>query len=176
MLKKINNLFLSLLSISWMILLYILDNMESIFDNSSIKTALLICFAFFIIQIIITSLELKWILPKYQKDNLIGVREVENMDGEFLPTYLGYFFIALGLDNPYIAITLFIIILIFVSLTRVQYYNPVFLVYKYHFYKVRTEVGVMLFLITKKEIRINEKIDFIDLRRINNYVYFDKEV
>lgn len=184
MIKQINNFILSFLSISWMILIYILDNTdkEEIFYGLTLKYKCffeIIVIIFIILQICWTYVEIKIIqLEKfeiYSKDKLYGAKEIENLDGEFLAVYLGYFFVALGLGSLKIAIIVFILILIFVSLTRVQYYNPVLLLFKYHFYNVRTEKGIVIFLISRKEIRTNELVNFEKLRRINNFVYFDEE-
>ena len=184
MIKKINNFILSFLSISWMILIYILDNTdkEEIFYELTFKYKYfsgIVVVIFIILQIFFTYIEIKIIqfekIEIYSKDKLYGAKEIENLDGEFLAVYLGYFFVALGLESLKIAIMVFILILIFVSLTMVQYYNPVLLLFKYHFYNVRTEKGIMIFLISRKEIRTNELINFEKLRRITNFVYFDEE-
>ena len=184
MIKNINNLILSFLSISWMILIYILDNTdkEELFYGLTLKYKYffeIVVIIFIILQICLTYIEIKIIqLEKFQiysKDKLYDVKEIENLDWEFLSVYLGYFFVALGLWILKISITVFTLILIFVSLTRVQYYNPVLLFFKYHFYNVRTERGTKIFLISRKEIRTNELINFERLRRINNFVYFDEE-
>lgn len=159
-----------------MVLIYVLDNISNFDTNcNNTRVAILTIFIFCVAQFIFTIIELRFILPQYTPDNLLGVTEIENMDGEFLPVYLGYFFVALGLDNIYVAMGLFLIVWIFVSYTRVQYYNPVFLFYNYHFFRVKTEDGIMVFLITKRDLRINEKLNFENLGRINDYVYFDKE-
>lgn len=184
MIKQMNNFILSFLSISWMILIYILDNTdkEELFYGLTLKYKYffeIVVIIFIILQICLTYIEIKIIQSEkfqiYSKDKLYDVKEIENLDGEFLSVYLGYFFVALGLGSLKIAITVFTLILIFVSLTRVQYYNPVLLLFRYHFYNVRTEKGTKIFLISRKEIRTNELINFERLCRINNFVYFDEE-
>ena len=51
-----------------------------------------------------------------------------------------------------------------------------FILFGYGYYKVKTSNNVKVFVITKREIRKNEKeISFSNLRKINELVYLDVE-
>ena len=173
MIKMINNIVLLLTSILFIILLYYLNNIKN-YNNINYIYVIAV---FIILEIIIVKLNIELIKCKkiYSNDTLYRVNEIENVDAELLPVYLGYFFISLSLNNLISLLMVFSMIFIFIMLVKVQYYNPLFLCFGYHFYKIITEDGVRVFLISKRKIRINETLNFTNLARINNFVYFDRE-
>lgn len=104
------------------------------------------------------------------------VREVEQANNVFLPSYLGYFFVALS--TPYFdtLIFVFLILFIFTFMSQTLYFNPLFLLFRYQFYYVTTTTNVRVFIITKRTLRNPETINFFNLRRINDFTFIDKEV
>lgn len=102
-------------------------------------------------------------------------QEFSLADNEFLPTYLGYFFVSLSIENKTTMILLYIIVFVFTFLSQTQYFNPIFLLFGYHYYNILTESGTRIFVIARgKVIRNKEKISFDNLRRINNTTYIQK--
>lgn len=99
-------------------------------------------------------------------------------DSEFLPSYLGYFFIALSVDdkNTIIAIEIYLILAMFIYLAKSQYFNPIYLLLGYHFYHVTTEKDRKFFLIAKGNVIKDPLcIDYEQLRRINDTTFITKE-
>lgn len=93
-------------------------------------------------------------------------------DQDFLPVYLGYFFVALSINNCTTLCFIYAIVFVFTFLTQTQYFNPIFLLFGYHFYHIMTEQGTRVFVIAKgKVIRNGKNTKFTGLRRINNTTY-----
>jgi hypothetical protein len=94
-------------------------------------------------------------------------------NNNFLPTYLGYFFVSLGVEDTSTLIVVFLIIYIFTFLSQTLYFNPIFLLFGYHFYFIKTSGNVKIFLITKKQLKTPGDDEFENLRRINNYTFIE---
>lgn len=100
---------------------------------------------------------------------------VESANDAFLPSYLGYFFVALDVPNTETLYYVYAIIFVFTFLSQTLYFNPVFLIFGYHFYNLTTVNNVRIFMITKKEFRSPDNLSFPQLKRINNFTFIDKE-
>lgn len=110
-------------------------------------------------------------------DSIIeGITEIEPVNETYLPVYLSFFFVALSIpDHDYFTLGIIIlIIMIFLERSQTMFYNPVFLIFKYQFYHVRSN-GVRILIITKRNIRTMKGLSFPNLRRINDYTYIDME-
>lgn len=102
-----------------------------------------------------------------------GVEEIELANNAFLPSYLGYFFVALSVNNFDTLLFVFIILFVFTFLSQTLYFNPLFLVFGFHFYYITTSNKVKLFIITKQKINHPKGIGFEKLKRINNFTFID---
>jgi len=129
---------------------------------------------FVLIPVILTALSFL-IVAKLPMDNLqsSSVKEIELANNNFLPTYLGYFFVSLGINDIPTLIVVFLIIYVFTFLSQTLYFNPIFLLFGYHFYFIKTSTNVKIFLITKKKLKRPGDIGFDELRRINNYTFIE---
>ncbi|WP_338754485.1 hypothetical protein [Bacillus sp. FJAT-52991] len=105
-----------------------------------------------------------------------SLEEIELANHTFLPTYLGYFFIALSIPDKEwsIFVALYLIMFIFVYLSQNSYFNPIFIVFGYQFYYVKTSSDVKLFLISKKLMKNHKVYKFNNLRKINDFTFMDK--
>lgn len=108
-------------------------------------------------------------------DNLqkTSVKEIELANNNFLPTYLGYFFVSLGIADISTLLVVFIIIYVFTVLSQTLYFNPIFLLFGYHFYFIKTSGNVKVFLITKRQLKRPGEDTFQKLRRINDYTFIE---
>lgn len=102
-----------------------------------------------------------------------GIEEVEVANNSYLPTYLGYFFIALGVNDISTLVWVFMIIFAFTYFSQSLYFNPMFLLFGYKFYYVTTAKGMKLFVISKKNIKTIDGIVFKEIGRINDYTFID---
>lgn len=129
---------------------------------------------FIIFPILLTALSFL-IAINLPKDKLVGssVKEIELANNNFLPTYLGYFFVSLGIDKVPTLVVVFLIIYVFTVLSQTLYFNPIFLIFGYHFYFIKTAGNVKIFLITKTKLKVPGENGFENLRRINNYTFIE---
>ncbi|TWI03396.1 hypothetical protein IQ05_00341 [Flavobacterium tiangeerense] len=171
--KYVYQLFLAFNSTWLIVVVYLIKEkyILNIIDNYSIYYSWVI---FILFPIILTSLSFK-IALKLPKDQLINtaINEIELANNNFLPTYLGYFFVSLGISDIPTLVVVFIMIYIFTYLSQTLYFNPIFLIFGYHFYFIKTNKSIKIFLITKKQLKTPGEIGFQNLRRINNYTFID---
>lgn len=100
---------------------------------------------------------------------------VEYANDAFLPSYLGYFFVALDVPNVETLWFVYPLIFLFTFLSQTLYFNPLFLVFNYHFYNLTTANNVRIFMITKKKFKDPATVSFPTLLRINDFTYIDNE-
>ncbi len=67
-----------------------------------------------------------------------SINQVEPANNVYLPTYLGYFFVALSINNFEALVFIYFIIFIFTFFSQTLYFNPIFLIFGYKFYYVTT--------------------------------------
>lgn len=129
---------------------------------------------FIIIPIVLSALSflIAINLPKDRVQNS-SVIEIELANNNFLPTYLGYFFVSLGIEDIPTLIVVFTIIYVFTFLSQTLYFNPIFLLFGYHFYFIKTSRNIKIFLITRKQLKTPGENGFEKLRRINNYTFIE---
>ena len=104
-----------------------------------------------------------------------GICDIEEANNSYLPSYLGYFFVALGVSDNVTLLLVFIILFIFSFHSQTVYFNPLFLLWGYKFYYIKLQDGRKIFVVTKREIVVNEGIVFKNLRRINYFTFIDME-
>ncbi|MDR3584928.1 MAG: hypothetical protein P4L59_06325 [Desulfosporosinus sp.] len=128
---------------------------------------------FICIPILLTGISL--LLTHFLSDDNIegNIRDVEQANNAFLPSYLGYFFVALSVPYCETLIFTFSILFVFTYFSQTLYFNPLFLLWGYQFYYITTENNVKIFLISKKLIRSTQGLSFPKLKRINNFTFID---
>ncbi|MGV7117705.1 hypothetical protein [Paenibacillus kyungheensis] len=166
---------MSLNSILFVVIVYLIKQDISLFNGFFLCTwpSHLILM---IIPIFLAKLNLK--TSKYlEKDSIESkITQIEQANNTYLPSYLGYFFIALSIQNVQTFIFIFLILFVFVYFSQTQYFNPVFLLLGYHFYFVTIEDNSKNIIISKRKLKIPHEAEFKKLRRINYYTYIDEEV
>lgn len=130
---------------------------------------------FLLIPVLLTAISL--VLSRFLSSDSIGgkINDVEQGNNAFLPSYLGYFFVAISIPRWETLVFVFLILFIFTYVSQTSYFNPLFLLWGYQFYYITTENNVKIFLISKKPIRTTEGLSFRNLKRINNFTYIDRE-
>jgi len=131
---------------------------------------------FFLAPVLLTFLSLL-ISQLLANDNIEPgkIEEVEQANNAFLPSYLGYFFVALSVVKCETLWFIFAILFVFTYFSQTLYFNPLFLLFRYHFYYLTTSNRVKIFIITRKTLKNPSTIDFPKLKRINNFTFIDKE-
>ena len=131
---------------------------------------------YILVMLVLTYISLK--LSKYlDSDNIEegAITNVEYANDAFLPSYLGYFFVALDVPNNETLFFVYSIIFFFTFFSQTLYFNPIFLLFKYHFYNLTTQNNIRIFLITKKVFKSPKNVSFPSLKRINNFTFIDSE-
>lgn len=101
------------------------------------------------------------------------IAEVELASHSFLPSYLGYFFVALSIPNIRALAYVYAVILLFTYLSQALSFNPMYLLFRYSFYFVTGEDGTKIFLITRQKMKPRQDVVLDDLRRINDFTFID---
>lgn len=135
---------------------------------------------YFLIPVVLTFLSLlisKWLAnDSIEKENGVSaIKEIEQANNAYLPSYLGYFFVALSVPYYDTLIFVFAILFLFTFLSQTLYFNPLFLLFGYHFYYLTTANNIKIFLITRKKLKDPGKREFPKLKRINDFTFIDKE-
>lgn len=162
--------FLSFSSTSWMLIIFLV---KLISEEINLWGFLFCSFLLVLIMILISMCAIK-LSGKLEKDSIISISSATLADNEFLPVYLGYFFVALSIDNAYTLLFVYLVVFTFVMITD-YYFNPMFLLFGYHFYRVITSTKTPVFLIFKTSERVIDDSDLTNLRRINDWTYISYE-
>lgn len=103
-----------------------------------------------------------------------GVKEIESANNAYLPSYLGYFFVAVSVNDVDTLIWIYIIIFLFIFNSQTLFFNPMFLLFGYKFYYISMESGMKMFVISRKEIKHLRNVKFDKIQRINDYTFIDR--
>ena len=103
-----------------------------------------------------------------------NIKLIESASSFFLPTFFGYVFVGLSINNLATLLLAYIALTILCYCAEIYLYNPIFHLLGYHFYFVTVDKNKVL-VMTKKEIRMGEHIEFKRLGQINDFTYIDIE-
>ncbi|MCT8975009.1 hypothetical protein N4T77_00200 [Clostridium sp. CX1] len=101
--------------------------------------------------------------------------DIEQANNSFLPSYLGYFFVALSVPTTETLWFIYFILFVFTFCSQAMYFNPIFLIFGYQFYNMTTADNIKIFLISRKQIKTTKELVFPMLKRINNFTFIDVE-
>ena len=102
------------------------------------------------------------------------VVSIEHANNSFLPSYLGYFFVALSIGGWEALVFVYSVLFVFTFLSQALYFNPLFLLYGFEFYNIKTKRGAAIFLITRNKYKTPDDIDIPKAYRINNYTFIER--
>lgn len=130
-------------------------------------------FLYMLITIILTGFSI-YLSSRLGKDTFESgeILSIEYANNSFLPSYLGYFFVALSINNLETLFFIYIILFIFTFLSQALYFNPLFLIFRFNFYNVTNRNGVSFFLISRRSFRKPGQVALM-ASRINNYTYIE---
>lgn len=103
------------------------------------------------------------------------IQSIEHANNSFLPSYLGYFFVALSVGNWETLCFVYGVLFLFTFLSQALYFNPLFLIFGYEFYNIKTKNGTAIFLISRHQYKKPDEIDISVAYRINNYTFIERE-
>ena len=130
-------------------------------------------FIYMLLTIILTGVSI-YLSSHLGKDTFESgeILSIEYANNSFLPSYLGYFFVALSVNNLETLFFIYIILFVFTFLSQALYFNPLFLIFRFNFYNVTNRNGVSFFLISRQSFRKPKQIA-LTASRINNYTYIE---
>lgn len=133
-------------------------------------------FAYFLVPVLFTGLSIL-VSSRLGKDEFKKgtVQSIEHANNSFLPSYLGYFFVALSVGNWETLCFVYGVLFVFTFLSQALYFNPLFLIFGYEFYNIKTKNGTAIFLISRHQYKKPDEIDISVAYRINNYTFIEKE-
>ena len=105
---------------------------------------------------------------EYQIDSL------EPAERSYMPIYLSYFFVALSfksMESLCIGFAIFYVLSLF---TEAMSFNPLLRIMGYRFYNLKNTAGKQIMIIVKMDKQKNSTAKFDNLRRINEYTYYQE--
>jgi len=97
------------------------------------------------------------------------ITKLTHADSTFLPSYLGYFFVALSVDSYHVMFFVYGIVFLFSFSSQSTYFNPVFLVFGYRFYSLETKKGTTVCLVSRQNYKNPGNIGEFSAFRINDH-------
>lgn len=110
---------------------------------------------------------------KLSRDEIYDIESIELASNSYLPSYLGYFFVALSIPDLKTLVFVYVLVFGFTLFSNALYFNPVFLLLGYRFYFIRTKAGSKLFLISKTKYRTPAEVYIPSARRINDFTFIE---
>lgn len=107
---------------------------------------------------------------KITAETLSAIKSCKLADNEYVPVFLGYFFVALSIEDINTMVFVYVIVLMFVTLSNL-YFNPMFILFGYHYYHIVTKNDVQMFLISKSVARDINSLQFNEPRRLNDWTF-----
>ena len=127
-----------------------------------------------IVPVLLSILSL-YLMQCFKKDTLGECKELWLADGDFLPIYLGYFFVSVGVAEDWTMLIVFSIVFVFTLISQTQYFNPILLLFGYHYYHILTESGTRIFVIKRGKVaRKASELSIGDLYRINDTTFIER--
>ena len=103
-----------------------------------------------------------------------NIKLIESASAIFLPTFFGYVFVGLSINNIPTLVFAYIALTILCYCAEIYLYNPIFHLLGYRFYFVTADKNKVL-VMTKKDIKLGEPIEFMKLGQVNDFTYIDIE-
>ncbi|MFI3283802.1 MAG: hypothetical protein R3Y57_01830 [Erysipelotrichaceae bacterium] len=123
-----------------------------------------------ILPFILTIISL--LLGKFlQSETISTVKSVEESSNNFLPSYLGYFFVGLSINTDETFWYVFVIVFIFTYFSQSIYFNPILLILRYSFYYATTSKDKKILIISKSLLSTPDDLNKVKLKRINNFTF-----
>jgi len=128
---------------------------------------------YFVIPFLLTGVSINRANRLGHESMKCDAKDIEQANNAYLPSYLGYFFVALSVPSSNTLIYVYVILFFFTFFSQTLYFNPLFLLWKYKFYYITKENNIKIFLISKRTIYESKNLEFQQLRRINDFTFID---
>lgn len=165
-------LLLTMSSVSFFVVVFLIQNDINPLASRLGINAWVVHLGYVLIPFItvLISLGICKLLPTTSISQVVSINPSEN---NFLDNYFAFFFVALSVKGLTAFLVIFGLTTIFTFVSRVSYFNPVFLVFGYRFYYIESDKRVKIMFISRKKMLSPKTYYSISVRRINNYTYID---
>jgi hypothetical protein len=160
------NMLMAANATSWVVVIYGIKADWTVGCLKSWQFSIILLF----VPIVLSAISVLLTLPR-DKDDLRTCSDLKEANISFLPVYLGYFFVGLGIGKLQHLFFVYLIILVFTCVAQTQYYNPIYLLFGFRYYEATTAQGTNVFLIVRGNLRKATDAKFENLRRINDTTY-----
>ena len=165
-------LFLTFSSVSFFLIVYLVQNEVNPLEARLANYAWVTYALYVLIPFLLTLLSLG-ICKLLAKSTIKKVVSLETSNNDFLANYLAFFFVALSVKGLITFWVVFGMTILFTFVSRVSYFNPIFLVFGYNFYYVHTGENVKVMLISRKKLKSPQTFESMSVRRINDYTFIE---
>lgn len=180
MLRFIYNFFFTLVSLSLLVVIYLINSGTEIgtlfgLHISSVDVPAYVSYAIYCAASILLTWISSLLFNKFERHDFPdrNIVCIESADGTFIPTYLAYVFIGLSVNGLVQLLFCYGILAIICYAAQIYLFNPVFYLLRYKFYFVTNSRNKKLLVMTKKEILLSENAMFENLYRVNDYTYVE---
>lgn len=133
-------------------------------------------YAFFLACVVLSSLVVVGRFKSLNDKIDLEVNQINNISptgDNFVASFFAYIFLGLSINNCYMLAVIFITLVIMCLSTQMYLYNPLFILFGYNYFYIKTTSGLTIILLTKRKFKLNEKEDLKGIRRLNDYTYID---
>jgi len=166
-------LFLTLNATLFLWVVFMLKNLDDLPDFHGIENwiwpPLLLAAPFLFSKISII------LIPRLGRDQIKSdnIVRLSHADSTFLPSYLGYFFVALSVSSYHTMIFVYGIVFLFSFFSQTTYFNPTFLVLGYRFFSLETKKGTTVHLVSRRNYKNPADIVDTSAFRINDHTLME---
>lgn len=165
-------LFLTFSSVSFFLIVFLVQNEINPFQEQLGEYAWVTYAVYVLVPFLLTFISLG-ICKLLSKSKINKVVSLETSNNDFLANYLAFFFVALSVKGLITFWIVFGMTVLFTFVSRVSYFNPIFLVFGFNFYYVHTGENVKIMLISRKKLKSPQTFESMSVRRINDYTFIE---
>lgn len=101
------------------------------------------------------------------------IKTISPTGDNFVASFFAYIFLGLSINNINMLAVIFITLIIMCYSTQMYLYNPLFILFGYNYFYIKTFNGLTIILLTKRKFKLNEIEDLKCIRRLNDYTYIE---
>lgn len=160
------------------IFVFAITNYEKNFSNhaiiiiNSFKSIFFISYIVLTVTIILILNKLfLWAIQGLDNEAISDIQSIEPVNDNFLPTYLGYFFVSVSITSNWVFCYFMLLVILFNLFSKIYFFNPSLLLSGFKFYHLTSIAGVKILLICKDDLRSSKDISFSNYKRINDFTF-----
>ena len=112
-----------------------------------------------------------WAVRGLDNEGMSNIQNVEPVNDNFLPTYLGYFFVSVSITSNWVFCYFMLLVVLFNLFSKIYFFNPSLLLSGFKFYHLTSDKGVKVLLICKDDLRSFKDVSSSVYKRINDCTF-----